>query len=111
MPQTEAIFTEETFYFRIPNVKLNDSAVTDAANIPDSFTYEGLDEHGAALSPTISGSMTYNATALINGVTTPCWEAIITAPTASRKCHLHGVVTKGTNVGFFHDIVNISSRQ
>ena len=111
MPASEPIFTTETFYFRIPNVKQNDSAVTSAANIPDSFTYQVKDVNGATLSPDNTGSMTYNASAVINGVTTACWEAIVTAPAAAGFYHLHGVVTKGTNVGFFHDSVNISSRQ
>lgn len=111
MPASEPIYTSESFYFRIPNVKLNDSAVTDAANIPDSFTYSMVDDNGAALGSPITGSMTYSATALVNGITTPSWQAVIVAPSAAARYHLHAIVTKGTNVGFFHDTLQISSRQ
>jgi hypothetical protein len=85
-------------------VQLNGSDVTSLANVPDSFTYEMKDMVGAALSPAVSGSMTHSTT------TDATWEAVPTAPTLAGTYHLHGVVVKGTDVGFFHDTVVISSR-
>lgn len=105
MTASETIYTAESFRWTIPAVQQNGLAVTNAANIPDSFTYEGRSLDNAALSPTISGNMTYLAGS------TSSWYADIIAPTAAGGIHLHATVTKTTSVGFFHDFIEVASRQ
>jgi hypothetical protein len=96
----QTVYTTTTFRFTIPDVELDGVAVTTA----DTFTYTGTDANGAALSPTVSGNMTYDAT------TTSDWYAVITAPTAAQRMHLHAAVTKSASVGYFHDVVDVASR-
>ena len=93
----EPLFGGETFWFRIPDVKLNDVQVTaEATTRPDTFTWLMTDDLG---SPIVGQAGDMNPSASAPGT----WEAVLVAPTGPARYHVHATATKGPSIGKWHD--------
>jgi len=93
----EPLYGGETFWFRIPDVQLNDIPVTAEANArPDTFTWLMTDDTGAPVSGQ-AGDMSHSSG--IEGL----WEAVLLAPSTPARYHVHATATKGQSVGKWHD--------
>jgi len=98
---THSLYTSETMRWRLSDVTLNDAAVNNTTNAPDTFTYDVRDNHGASLANT--GNFAYDTTA-------EAWDAVITLPATAGRYHLHAAITKGSSAGFFHESIVVQAR-
>lgn len=96
----DPLYGGETFWYRIPDVRLNDVPVTpEAGKAPDSFLYEITDSRGNSVNQ--FGDMSANS------LDNDTWEAVITAPSTPGLYHVHATATKGQSIGKWHDTFRV----
>ena len=93
----DPLYGGETFWFRIPDVRLNGIQVTaDATTRPETFVWTMTDDMGEAVVGQ-AGDMSYSTS--VPGQ----WEAVLVAPNAPARYHVHAEAKKGPSIGKWHD--------
>lgn len=89
MTHEDAIIVGESYWLRIPDVKLDDAQLT-VGNAPDSFSVSVRDDTDTQIG---TGTLTENAT------TVGTWQVKLLAPATPQRLRLIATATKGASVG------------